>query len=296
MKRKVIQIAGKTYVLSIPTHWIKQYGINKGDELEVTEKGPTLVVGTGKQRTIKTSSINSTKLDERALRWTLSSLHKKGYDQIELTLDDKQHTIVEELIKDLFIGFAIVHKTKNTCTIRSVSQDLDDQFDTILRRAFIVTLQLAEQTHELAKESKPLQALLTLEKTNNQLTNFCERTLNKKGHPDTIKTSFLYVIIWNLEKIADDYKYLCQHLNKKKTNTQALMLLNETNKLLREYYELYYNFKLENLSTLAQKFKTLENKITRELEKNEDPITLSHLHHIVLKIADFSASTAALNS
>jgi len=33
MKRRVIFLAGKTAVLSLPVKWVRQCGINKGDEL-----------------------------------------------------------------------------------------------------------------------------------------------------------------------------------------------------------------------------------------------------------------------
>ncbi|MBS3124803.1 hypothetical protein J4211_00935, partial [Candidatus Woesearchaeota archaeon] len=136
--------------------------------------------------------------------------------------------------------------------------------------------------------------LSSLEKNNNQLTNFCQRILNKRGNPDPTKTTFLYVITWNLEKIADEYKYLGRCIAAHKNiGKQTLALLSQTNKLLREYYELFYSFDLERLTRLAMNYKQLHQEIESLMTK-EDPLPLSYLSHIVLKIADFSPSTVAI--
>ena len=48
MKRKVIQIANSTQLISLPRKWSLQFGIKKGDELEVEEKGSQIIVSTEK--------------------------------------------------------------------------------------------------------------------------------------------------------------------------------------------------------------------------------------------------------
>ena len=296
MKRKVIQLGENTHVITLPTKWVRAYGISKGSELDVNESGSKLILATTAARAITSAHADLRGMSERALRWTLSSLHKQGYDEIELTLDTThQATLIEELVRDLFIGFAIVHKTPHSVTLRAVSAELDEQFDTILRRAFLITLQHAEQLTDILSKGtmKDLPALLSLEKQNNQLTNFCQRILNKKGHPNPLKTNFLYVITWNLEKIADEYKYLTQHFTTAKPATHTLALLKETNALLRSYYELFYTFDVKKLTALSGQYQELTHDIKEKLAS--DPIPLAHLLAIVLKTADFSASTYALH-
>ena len=300
MKRRVIQIADKTLVVSLPNDWVRQWGVKKGDELDVSESGPKLIASTTEYRPLKKGGVDVSNASERTLRWLLSSLHKKGYDEIEIKSDNPLHAvIIDNLLKDLFLGFAVVHRSGATCLIRSLAKELDDQLQVIVRRAFLVTLALADQSLETAKSKKfeQLKDLLELEKTNNQLTNFCERILNKKGLDEPVKTNFLYVIMWNLEKIADDYKYICEHLSaKKRISKETMELYDRVNKLLRNYYELFYKFDVEKLSVLSDDFKKLSKDIETSLSKGEDSIVLSHLYHVALKTVDFSASTFALHS
>lgn len=296
VKRKVILLGLDTHVITLPAKWARTYGITKGSELDVIENGNKITLATHSARSISKANADLTHATERTLRWTLSSLHKQGFDEIELTLaNTEQSMIVEELLRDLFIGFAIVHKTPHSLTLRAISAELDDQLDTILRRAFLITLQHADGLHEAlhAGKKETLAPLLTLEKQNNQLTNFCQRILNKKGHANPIKTNFLYVITWNLEKIADEYKYLTDYLLTAKADKKTPGLLAKTNALLRGYYELFYAFDAKKLATLSESYKTLEREIKREM--GADPIPRAHLLAIVSKTADFSASTYALN-
>ena len=159
-----------------------------------------------------------------------------------------------------------------------------------------MTLALADQSLEFIKQKKfdELKGLIELEKTNNQLTNFCERILNKKGLDEPIKTNFLYVIMWNLEKIGDDYKYICEHSAAKKISKSTIELYDRVNKLLRNYYELFYKFDVQKLSNLSDDFRKLSKDIEVLLSRGEDAIVLSHLYHVALKTVDFSASTFAL--
>jgi len=295
MKRKVIQLGENTHVITLPTKWLRQFGIQKGSELDLTEAGNKLTVSTGGPRAISHAAADIRSANERTTRWILSSLHKQGYDEIELSYDSPaQAKLIEELLKDLFLGFAIVHKAEHTMTLRAVTAELDNQLDTILRRAFLVTLQHAEGLHNLLSKKESPAPLLSLEKQNNQLTNFCQRILCKKGHPNPLKTNFLYTITWNLEKISDEYKYLTEHFMNTPPVAKTLALLDETNQLLRAYYELYYQFSAKKLSDLSEQYNSLAERIKQELPS--DPLALAHLLSIVLKTADFSASTYALHA
>ncbi len=300
MKRKIIQLASKTFVVTLPTGWVKQWGVKKGEEVDVVEAGSRLIVSTSEPRSLRKGAIDASNASERTLRWLLSSLHKKGYDEIEIKSTNPEHAIViDQLLKDLFLGFAVVHRSGSVCIVRSLAKELDDQLDVIVRRAFLVTLSLAEQSFELSKQKKfdELSNLFDLEKQNNQLTNFCERILNKRGLNDPVKNSFFYVIMWNLEKIADEYLYVCNYLSKsKKISKDVLDLFGKVNALLRSYYELFYKFDVEKLSRLSDEYAGLRTSIENVLSKGSDSLVLCHLHHIVLKVADFSASTFALNN
>jgi len=243
-------------------------------------------------------------LAERVFRWSLSSLHKQGYDEIEV-LFGNPHVLdwLNDLVKNLFMGFVIIDQTEKRCIVRRISQEMDAEFDTALRRAFLVTISMGESMIELykKKERERFAELVSLEKTNNQLTNFCERILNKMGHPDPKKTCFYYAIAWNTEKICDDLKYFCKYIslskNKKiRFSPDVLSFLEHAVKFFKDFYAIVYKFDFRQLEALNQERKQLLRDKEKFL-KNKTPeelVLLEYLTSFIIKIDDYSASLIAV--
>lgn len=302
MKRKVIRQGHNTLTITLPTKWASKYGIKAGDELELNEKGRNIILKSNNDVDIDKVQINASNMNERVLRWIMSAAHKTGYDEIEvLNSSSKQIKIIHELIKELYMGFSIIEQTSNRCVLKAISKDVGSDFHLILRRAFLVTNSMAEGTLDILrkKDYELLNGLIGLEHSNNQLTNFCERIINKIGHEEEKKNCFYYVIAWNLEKICDDYKYICEHLPGKKLTIkkEILDLLEETNKFFKEYYEIFYKFDIDTLSKLADKGKKLlkeARSMSRHIKHDSDFLILNSIIQIVLKTRDFSASYVAI--
>jgi len=290
-------------VVSLPAEWVKKYGLKKSDEINIEERGEKIIVSTSKDYDIEKIKIDLRCATERVIRWTLSALHKSGFDEIIIEHDKKETVrLIEELIKDLFTGFTIIEQTKEKCVLKSISKDQESELDPALRRAFLVTIAMGEETLEAIKEGKfsDLKEITMKERTNNQLTNFCERILNKRGYKNHKKSHFMYVIAWNLEKVCDNYSYICELLkDSKKVNisSDVIKLYESANELFKEYYELFYKFDINKLSQLGTKKKEIE-KETRKIMKGKNEIEVELIHHLLTitsQTADFSASTIALN-
>ncbi|MBU4502331.1 MAG: AbrB/MazE/SpoVT family DNA-binding domain-containing protein, partial [Nanoarchaeota archaeon] len=84
MKRKVIQMAGKTMLVSLPAPWVKKFGIKKGDELELEEGNQNIIISTKKDYSASKIKIDISDLDTQVIKWTLSAIHKSGYDEVEI--------------------------------------------------------------------------------------------------------------------------------------------------------------------------------------------------------------------
>ena len=303
MKRKAIQLAEKTMVVSLPQEWVKEWEIQKGDELNIEPKGSSLIISTQNKRKKLTTTINITNSTERVIRWWLSSLHKKGYDEIEIFYKKEQLPLLMELTKDLMLGFTIVEQTEKRCILRAISQADEQSFDNVMRRAFQVTLTMGDSLVEALSKKEldetELNQIKQMEKTNNQLTNFCQRVINKRGLSDPVKNSFYYTINWNLEKIADEYKYIIEHIIKEKikTSKETIELIKEANELLRGFYEFFYEKKQEKINKLQIKKKELKEKIKESVKKEgKESLILSQLLCLTDKISDFSASMIAIHT
>ena len=304
MKRKVIQLAGKTLVVSLPRKWVKKIGVRKGDEVEVEDAGNKVTITANKELGIEKVQVNLDSANPRLMRWALSALHKSGYDEIDARYQNSDAAkILQELVKDLFIGFAVTEQSSNRSVLRSLAREMPGEFDVTLRRAFLVTLSMGESLLEYMNERrfKETRELLALESTNNQLTNFCERILIRNGYREYRKTCFAYVIVWNLEKVCDNYKYIINHIAHKEkmmVNDETISFLGQCNLLLRAYYELYYRFDSSKLNGMIDMKKEAEDKGKSLLGRAniDEAVIVSCLLQHITQVSDFSASFIALNT
>ena len=67
IKRKVIQIANSTQLISLPRKWSQQYGINKGDEVNVDEQRSKIIISIEKAAELKSVEIDVTGLDRTTI-------------------------------------------------------------------------------------------------------------------------------------------------------------------------------------------------------------------------------------
>ncbi len=305
MKRKVIQLAGKTMVVSLPSKWVKSHNVKKGEEIDIEERGRELLLKTGAEPEVKRAEFDTRGQNERVIAWTSSALYKLGYDEIEFIYDDKRViNQLQQALKDFFVGFVVINQTKSRCTVKNISRESEEEFESTLRRAFLVTITMGENLSDAIKkkDDESVKSLLSLEKTNNQLTAFCERVLKKVGHSMPDKTIFYYVVAWNLEKVCDDYKYICQTLAEgggtASVNKDVAGFLDDVNGFLGGFYELFYRYDAERLLKFSGISKELSKKGNGlfDAAKGDNKKLVSLMLDLVIKINDFAPSTVSIRS
>ena len=303
MKRSVIRMAKNTLVISLPAKWAKSLNIIKGSRVELREDGPLLkIIPEMHMLNSKTVSVDISGTSERSFRWLVSALHKYGFNEMEFTAIKKLsfdfNKVLRDLMTNLLLGFAVIEQSATTAKVKNLQQDSEAEFDTSYRRAFLVTLSLADATLDSLKQKdySALSEITALEGTNNMLTNFCEKILNTIGKGD--KTCFFYAIARNLEKLADDYKYICHDYfrGEVQISTKLLTYFESVNAILRGYYELFYNFDMKLLVKVSSNAKTLINKLKKELKtcKPQERILVMYLVAILYKCRSFSTSMIAI--
>lgn len=289
--------------VTLPKSWTEKYNVKSGDELNIEEKGRNLLLSSENQIEMQKVTIDATNFSERVARLTLSAAHKTGFDEINVIYNNTDIlNVIHELIKDLYLGFSIVEQTDKRCLIKAITKDKADEFDVILRRGWLIALSMSESCYDLIKKKQfsSLKTLVPLEHYNNQFTNFCERIINKKAFYDEKKAPFYYVISWNLEKVCDNYKYICDRLidNNKEVNPGILDYFLKVNSLFRGYYEVFYSFDINKIVKLNKEGKELLNNgydLHKDAKAKHDFTVLNNLMTVVLQCLDFSASYIAIN-
>ena len=288
MKRKVIQIAESTQLISLPRKWAKEHNVKKGDELDVQEEGNSIIIKVqpGEEK-VETAILDVTKAGGMLQR-CIDALYIKGVDEIKIIYGAReQFDEVLKAVSRTTIGFEVIEQGESYCVIKNVSGYLEE-FDSLLRRCFLLTLSMADDGISLIKSRQyaQLSNLLPLEATNNRLTIVCRRMINKGGRHGYKKIGPLYSVVSELESVADLYKYAFTYMIEHdkpnvKIRNEVIELYKNTNDLLRQLYQRFYKFDLNDVAKFKETRNDIVNKAHRLFKAKLQPEEIVLLHQLL---------------
>jgi len=283
MQRKIVQHGSSSLTITLPVKWVEKYNLKKGDEVTVEEDGPMLQVSTGQEILVPKKVIS---LQDYGVftKNNLSHLYQLGYDDIEIEFEN--HTQLEELQSRIpeCIGFEIIDQKKNKVYIKSIATTLESEFDTLLRKSFLITNEMAhELMHALeTHEYRTLKEIRNLESLNNKFTDVCIRILNKKGYKVQKRTMQMYEVIKNIERIADEFKYICDVLieSSKNVDTEMVQNFRDAVDYYLSFYQLFYTYDATRMKKIYLHHRQFLEKFDTDLQKSKGS-TASVLHHLM---------------
>lgn len=287
MKRRVIQIANSTQLISLPRKWTQKYDIKKGDELEIEEQGNKISVSTEKVSEEKSIEIDITGLDRTTILYYIQNLYRAGYDQIRINFrepmtkhlrKEDQINIITVIHKEVnrLVGYEIIEQKENSCIIRDISKPTQQEYNSVIRRVFLLVI---DTSSDFLKGLKNMDISLieTIEEKHDSVTKFvsyCLRLLNKFGHLDYNKTAILYHIVATFDRMVDVFKYLARELIYKKITSlnkksiHIFELINESIKLFSETFFKYDSKKIAqiyyNRNVILNYLKNPKNDFSKE--------------------------------
>ncbi|MEK6818534.1 MAG: hypothetical protein AABY10_01220, partial [Nanoarchaeota archaeon] len=82
MKRKLVKHGEATLMVSVPSKWIKQKNLGKGDEVDIIESDGNLVVSTERKYKKKEKEITFSSEPESSLRMVIANAYRSGYEKL----------------------------------------------------------------------------------------------------------------------------------------------------------------------------------------------------------------------
>jgi len=300
LKRKVIQIAGSTCLISMPKEWITKHNVKKGAELDVQEQGNKIVVSTEHSQSLPKLVIDPSRFGKFHPNY-LSAAYNMGFDDVEVHFNDsKELEAIQDKINSC-IGYEIVNQSNNVCYIKSVSEVSLDEFNQILRKVFLLLINMGENTLSLLEKGDftRLSEVIVLEKSNNKLTDFCKRVLNKKGYHDYSKLTTIYTICMYLERVADEYRDICASLLNKKERLSPSVLkdFKDVNQLFSDFYNMFYTSDRSRLERIFFTAPQLKVRMLEKLSKAQpaDRIVLHAASNILNEVYELSTAAVELH-
>jgi phosphate uptake regulator len=283
MNRKVIRQGNNTLTITLPHDWTERFNIRPGDELAVAERGKELSIAAASTPLSLSAEVDVTGLDGSSITLLLRGLYRRGYDNILVTTKDpnimhlrtrKMHTVEDCINSEVnrLIGFEVFNSSRTRFELKSISAEQIEDFDTVLRRIFLLTLQYYGDFRKalLERDATAMQALDEKPVALTKFISYASRLLNKKGHAKYDYTPFLYHIVEMLELISDSIKVTVRFCAGRKMalNRRTLVAIAQVEEALRMYYESYYKFSYASFA----EFIALHDRIVRAIDAGyEEP-------------------------
>lgn len=262
MTRKIMK-SGNGYIFTLPVEWIRKFGLDKGDELHLDERGESLVLNHSNAKVTDAIKLKLNSNKNQIVNQIITS-YIKGADEIHINFEtlkiqdreqkevNKTSKVIQDTINAL-MGLSVIEQKPNYFLIKDVSKTDKDSFDAILRRAFLLLLTISEESLNAIqqKDKEVLEEIPSIHHNIKQLTNYALRLLNKHEYPDHKKTANMYSVINNISEMSDSFRHIAKHYSKShiKIAEEHTRLYFDLNKLVRQMYELFFDFKEEKLQS-----------------------------------------------
>jgi phosphate uptake regulator len=311
LKRKVIQIANSTQLISLPRKWSQKYNIQKGDELDVEEEGNKIFISTEKTQESGNIEVDITGIDRDALLFLIRSLYVKGYNEIKLVFNNPtiahhrlrtKVTVISEIHIEVnrLTGIEVIQQRENFCILKVLTEGSIKDFDLILRRLFLLVKDACEDlVNGAVKGDKYL--VETLEEKHNTITKFMAnglRILNKSGHPNHKDTPLYYQIIECLDNVNDTLKETARDLFKLniEVSKNCENILNKINESFKDYHKLFYKFDFKLLEKINRDRYDINYDIRRLSKKmsKEELILAMSMERVIENVIDMRVARIAM--
>lgn len=239
MKRKLVKQGAATMMISLPSKWIKENNLDKGDEINLYEKGKELIITSNlNDKEKKELSIDITQDNKQDIKNILTHAYRKGINKIILKGNNKG--LLKEInfiVTNLLLGFEVTETASDKIILENLSEPSGAKYDVILKKIF----QIIEGTQKRIIEDFETGKFNNLDEQKEFLNQqdrfilFCRRLLSKGL---TGKDSILeWELLTFLMHIQHRYFALYEYASRSKIikDKDIISLLNS----LKEYFSLF---------------------------------------------------------
>ncbi|MFC1754651.1 hypothetical protein ACFL96_14845 [Thermoproteota archaeon] len=164
MKRKIIKLGQSTFVTSLPSSWVRENKLERGDYLELEQEDGTLRLSIEAQKRGMDITLDATELNDKALHGYLEMAYSMGYETIEVIHKpdiiayahafrkqkekNKSTSFLQKTVNEKFIGMEIVEQSERRTMIKDLGGGLSEELvQNIFSRILFLLTHQAKETH-----------------------------------------------------------------------------------------------------------------------------------------------------
>jgi phosphate uptake regulator len=275
MERKLIRLANKTLVVSLPYEWVEKVGLKKGNSVELLEKDREIVVKPTAFSIDKERIIDIRKMPDRPIKTRiLQAIYKTGFRNVTLICNEKQARIIEDSLHE-FIGLILLERKGNRLFMRNMIDSKTTDFFRIFRKTFLILNFIASESLEAIKtgDKKRVDETINNKENFQKHANLCMSLLSSGGFNSINETNIYFYMLSNMGNINDFYIRTCNSLSDQKnapTHAKSILLLySKVNKLLSQTQSVFFSG-----GDINEVYKTREEVFNLEIKSENVATTL----------------------
>ncbi len=303
--RRIQLTGGSTYIISLPSKWIRENRLEKGSELTIDDSNGNLVLSQGdREKTELVKQINiESKVDLQNFQRVLTSAYISDFDSLVIKSSQYIDHQLRETVKNfsrLVMGVEIFEESSRTIVLQNVLEPASFPMSNAVRR---MSLNVETMILDVIKgigesDTKLLESVISRDDEVDRYELYVYRVVNKRKAES--ENSIFYLIFSRiLERIADHAVNICKQWLSASDNTeksaQAISnFLTEASKLYNEAVEAYYARRFEPLNAIISRkpeFISMKHDLIGEEKESS---TVSSISEEVLRIALYSTDIAEL--
>jgi phosphate uptake regulator len=295
MKRKLVKQGAATLMISLPTDWLRQHKLGKGDEIELVSAGDSLLIQPDYQNIKRTAKISLNSNVESMIRTILTNAYRRGYDVIEVVYENKkQFELLSNVIRTRLVGFEIIKNDGNVCVIENVTEPTYEQFSNIFKKECMSIVELFEITEAyLSGEKTNTDTYEEVQERIQKYDNFCRRALEK--HPlATNEREYLVSFLVHIVHGQREIYHLHRTNFKFSKNTALLHLLRQAKTLFEVVIKAYNEKSIQLVSTVHETEKEIVYDKGYKLLKNASANERVAAYHIISAARQFYLASSPL--
>ncbi|MDO8655597.1 MAG: AbrB/MazE/SpoVT family DNA-binding domain-containing protein [Nanoarchaeota archaeon] len=287
MKRRIIKLGQATYVTSLPSKWVRQFDLDKGDYLELEEKGNSIILSTQKNTPTSEITLDLKKINTRLISMLVQSVYILGYDKIILLHDPAIHEyktakkvksteFIQTLLNKRFIGAEIVEQTETKTVVMDLGGISEQTSEQVFNRIIFLTKALTQDCLQAIRD-KNQEVLSSIPfKTDNiqRFLIYYQRIIAKTRREDALRHAVIAQMITQFKLMCGTYNHISKlalELNCS-FSKKVLQLLQDVNVSLHQSLTICLAFNMNKaIEFIDGREKLWENLNSqkRSLEKND---------------------------
>ncbi|RMF07048.1 phosphate uptake regulator PhoU, partial [Candidatus Woesearchaeota archaeon] len=226
--RKLIKFGKSSYVVSLPSKWVRAAGLKKGDDLFVSERDREIIISAkdSSRERRREYAVNAEGKSLRELETEIVSAYLNNYDVIRvfekpsLRNSEKIRSIMRNLA-----GLEILEQTKTKMVAKDLVDIRELSVEALLRRLDVITRSVFDDlvSSVSAREAPPYHSIKHRDQDVNRLVFLSFRVLRRALSDPAVRSHLglsvleahkYYMIVLRIEKIGDFAKRIAKNLQR----------------------------------------------------------------------------------